>query len=539
MTKGRRLAAPAAIGVNVLRSRTESPGGGVMKKITSASIILLLMAGSAFAQSDLEKVRTYRQANEHDILAEYFELLSIPNSALDRRDIQRNAEFIAFLLQKRGLKTRLLRSQTSGAPPAVYGEVNVPGATRTIVFYAHYDGQPINPEKWHPGIKPYQPLFLSNSIEKGGEVLPKPKATEAINPEWRISCRSSSDDKAGVMLIMNAYDALVKSHIKPTCNIKFFFEGEEEIGSIHLGDILERNQELLQSDLWIIADGPVHQSGRPMLDFGVRGDVNMEITTYGPKRPLHSGHYGNWAPNPALLLAKLLASMKDDKGFVSVKGFYDDVIPSSESEKKAFAAIPPIDEQMKKELGIIRTESGGKTLYETYGYPSLNINGIRSADVGRDARNVIPSEATATLDLRQVLGTDYQKQIQRVIDHIKGQGFYVTDKDPTDDDRQKYEKIAKVTSDEGGYNAQRTPIDLPISQSVIAAVRGASDRPIVVAPTSGGSLPLYLIEKILKAKVITLCIVNHDNNQHSENENVRIQNLWDSLEQLAALMIMK
>jgi acetylornithine deacetylase/succinyl-diaminopimelate desuccinylase-like protein len=276
-----------------------------------------------------------------------------------------------------------------------------------------------------------------------------------------------------------------------------------------------------------------------MLDFGVRGDVNMEITTYGPKRPLHSGHYGNWAPNPAQLLVTLLASMKDESGQVTVKGFYDDVIPFSAAEKKAMAEIPPVDDQLKEELGFIRPEGGGQTLYETYGYPSLNINGIRSADVGKDARNVIPAEATATLDLRQVLGTDYEKQIQRVVDHIKAQGFYVTDKDPTAEERQRYKKIAKVTSDKGGYNAQRTPIDLPISQSVIATVKRAAGGPIVVAPTSGGSLPLYLIEEYLKAKVITLCIVNHDNNQHAENENVRIQNLWNSLEQLAAIMIME
>jgi acetylornithine deacetylase/succinyl-diaminopimelate desuccinylase-like protein len=511
----------------------------MMKRSLLPSIVLLLIAGQAFAQSDLAKVRAFRKANEHKILAEYFDFLSIPNSSLDKENIEKNANFIASLLERRGVKARLLTSRTPGTPPVVYGDVLVPNASRTIVFYAHYDGQPVNPEKWDASIKPFQPVFLSTSIEKGGRGLSVPKPDEAINPEWRISCRSSSDDKAGVMLIIDAYDALAHSHIQPTCNVKFFFEGEEEVGSTHLGEILERNQGLLESDLWIIADGPVHQSGRPMLDFGVRGDVNMEITTYGPKRPLHSGHYGNWAPNPAMLLAKLLASMKDEKGLVSIKGFYDDVLPFSESERKAFAAIPPIDEQMKKELGIVRPEGGGKTLYETYGYPSLNINGIRSADVGRDARNVIPTEATATLDLRQVLGTDYQKQIQRVIDHIKAQGFYVTEKDPTNEERQKYEKIAKVTSDKGGYNAQRTPIDLPISQSVIAAVRSAANGPIVVAPTSGGSLPLYLIEKILKAKVITLCIVNHDNNQHSENENVRIQNLWDSLEQLAAIMTMK
>jgi acetylornithine deacetylase/succinyl-diaminopimelate desuccinylase-like protein len=201
--------------------------------------------------------------------------------------------------------------------------------------------------------------------------------------------------------------------------------------------------------------------------------------------------------------------------------------------------MPAVDELLKKELGFVRPEGGGRTLYETYEYPSLNINGIRSADVGKDARNVIPAEATATLDLRQVLGTDYKKQIQRVIDHIKAQGFYVTDKDPTDEERGRYEKIVKVMAEEGGYNAQRTPLDLPVSQSVIAAVKSAAGGPIVVAPTSGGSLPLYLIEERLKAKVISLGIANYDNNQHAENENVRVRNLWEGLEQLAAIMIMK
>jgi len=510
-----------------------------MKKLSISAGIVLIMAGQALAQSDLEKVRAWRQAHEREILAEYFEFLSIPNFALDQDNIRKNAEFIVSLLEKRGVKGRLLQAQTPGAPPAATGEALVPGAKRTIVFYAHYDGQAVNPAQWHPAIKPHQPVFLSASIEKGGRVISPLKSGEAINPEWRISGRSSSDDKAGVMLILNAYDALVQSHIQPTSNITFFFEGEEEIGSVHLGEILDGHRELLRSDLWIIADGPVHQSGLALLDFGVRGDVNMEITTFGPKRPLHSGHYGNWAPNPALQLAKLLASMKDDNGRVTVKGYYDDVLPFSAEETKAIAEMPAVDEALKMELGFIRAEGSGKTLYELYGYPSLNINGIRSADVGKDARNVVPAEATATLDLRQVLGTDFKKQAQRVIDHIKGQGFYVTDKEPTEEERRRYEKIAKVTIDEGGYNAQRTPLDLPFSQSVIAAVKSAAGGPIVVAPTSGGSLPLYLIEERLGAKVISLGIANHDNNQHAENENIRIQNLWDSLEQLAAIMTMK
>src|SRR3990170_970616 len=156
-----------------------------MRKISIPLFTLLLITGHTLAQNDIDKVRAYRQANEHQILAEYFELLSIPNFALDTVNIQKNAECIASLLQKRGVKTQLLPSQTSGTPPAVYGEVLVPGAKRTIVFYAHYDGQTVNPEKWPPDIKPYQPLFLSNSIEKGGRVLPQPKPGEAINSEWR------------------------------------------------------------------------------------------------------------------------------------------------------------------------------------------------------------------------------------------------------------------------------------------------------------------------------------------------------------------
>ena len=341
------------------------------------------------------------------------------------------------------------------------------------------------------------------------------------------------------MTIINAYDALVKSGIKLTNNIKFFFEGEEEIGSLHLGEILDKHKTLLKADLWLIGDGPVHQSGLPMIDFGVRGDVNVDLTVYGPKRPLHSGHYGNWAPNPCLLMSKLLASMKDEEGMVKIKGYYDDVIPFTASEKNAFNAIPSVDMQMKKELGINKPEGGGKTLFETFEWPSLNINGIKCADVESRASNVITTEAIATLDLRQVLGTDYLKQVELLRKHIIEQGFYLLDRNPTEEERLRYPKIAKLIMVKGGYNAQRTPLDLPISQQVIRAVKSATNKQLILEPTSGGSLPLYLFEQHLNAKVINLCLVNHDNNQHSENENVQLQNLWDSIAQLAAIMIME
>ena len=490
------------------------------------------------SQSSINKVKQYRKQHEREIISEYFNLLSIPNHALDKANINKNALQIENMLKKRGIKTKLLESKTPNTPKAVYGEVIVPDAALTIVFYAHYDGQPVTPEKWHSSIKPYQPVLLSNSIEQGGKPIAFPAVGQALDPEWRISCRSSSDDKAGVMTIINAYDALVKSGVKLKHNIKFFFEGEEEIGSLHLGEILEKNKDLLKADLWLIADGPVHQSGLPMIDFGVRGDVNVDLTVYGPKRPLHSGHYGNWAPNPCLMLSRLLASMKDETGNVLIQGYYDDVIPFTASEKKAFDEIPSVDHQMKMELGINQPEGGGESLFEAFEKPSLNINGIRCADAGDRASNVITTEAKSSLDLRQVLGTDYLKQVDLLRKHIVGQGYLVLDRAPTDEERMNNPRIARLDVVKGGYNAQRTPIDLPISQRVISAVRGATDKKLILEPTSGGSLPLYLFEQHLNTKVINLCIVNHDNNQHSENENVRLQNLWDSIEQLAAIMVM-
>jgi acetylornithine deacetylase/succinyl-diaminopimelate desuccinylase-like protein len=295
----------------------------------------------------------------------------------------------------------------------------------------------------------------------------------------------------------------------------------------------------LQSDLWIICDGPVHQSGKKQIYFGVRGDTHIDLTVYASKRPLHSGHYGNWAPNPAMMLAELLASMKDEKGLVTIKGFYDDVIPLSPSERKAMQDVPSVDEQMKNELGISTIEMQGKTLSEAVNLPSLNINGMQSGNVGKMASNQIPTIATAVLDLRLVLGNDWKRQQQKVIDHIKSQGYFVTNKEPTDEERQEHAKIIKIIPDEDGMNAQRTSMDLPIIKKVVNAVATTTKDQIVLQPTMGGSLPLYLFENILKAKTISVPIANHDNNQHAENENIRLQNLFDGIETIGVLMLLK
>ncbi|HNU89608.1 MAG TPA: peptidase dimerization domain-containing protein, partial [Ferruginibacter sp.] len=307
----------------------------------------------------------------------------------------------------------------------------------------------------------------------------------------------------------------------------------------HLNEILDKYRALLQSDLWIICDGPVHQTGNKQIVFGVRGDTHVDVTVYASKRPLHSGHYGNWAPNPAMMLVKLLSSMKDDDGRVTIKGFYDDVTPLSSSERKALDEVPSVDEQMKKELGISGLEMKGITLGDAINLPSLNINGIQSGNVGKMASNQIPTYASAVIDLRLVMGNDWQRQQQKVIDHIKAQGYYVTADEPTDEERTKYAKIIKVTTGKDAINAQRTSMDLPIVQKVIAAVKSSSNGQVVLQPTMGGSLPLYVFEKYLGARTITVPIANYDNNQHAENENIRIGNLFEGIETMGSLMLMK
>ncbi len=508
-----------------------------MKIKYSISVFFVLFALQADAQKNNHaKIQQWRKANEHRILKGFMDFAAIPCVTADSADIRRNADFLLREMQSLGLENiQLMESGKPGGRPAVFGEIRVPKAKETVAFYAHYDGQPVNPAQWAAGLAPFRPQLMTARLENGGTPVDLPAQNQLINPDWRLYGRATSDDKMGVWAILYAYRAMKEQGITPSVNLKFFFEGEEEVGSPFLGDIFEKYKNTLKADLWIIADGPLHQSGLKQIVFGVRGDVNMELTVYGPKRPLHSGHYGNWVHNPAMLLSKLLSSMKDDEGKILVQGFYEDVIPLTASEKAAIAQAPPVDADLKKELGLHTTEMNGATLAEQINLPSLNINGIQSANVGAMAANVIPATATATLDLRLVLGNDYERQTQKVVRHIREQGYFVTEREPTDEERLTHPKICKVQIKKG-YNAQRTPMDLPIAQRVVAAVKQTTAQQVILTPSLGGSLPLYLFEKHLGAPTITVPTANYDNNQHAENENLRIGNLWDAIETMAALM---
>ena len=472
-------------------------------------------------------------ADRAAILDEYREMLTYPNVATDVADIRRFADRLVAMMQARGLAPRLLEGGAN-VPPAVYGEWLVPGATRTLVLYAHYDGQPVSPEDWK-STQPFTPKLYTDRLDRGGEPIPFPRPGEGVDDDWRVYARSASDDKLGVMAILAAIDRLKEKGQRPGFNLKIFFEGEEEAGSPNLAALLERHRDTLKSDGWVILDGPAHPAGAPQVSLGVRGDVNVDVTVHGPVRPLHSGHYGNWVPNPAMVLSQLLASMKHPTGRVTVAGWYDDVVPLTEAERAAIRAVPSADAQLKAELGLGWTEGGGMSLLDAIQQPSLNVNGIRAADVGDKARNVIPTSATATLDLRLVKGNDSKRQVDKLVRHIRAQGFHVLDRAPTMDERRAHPKIATVTA-KAGYNAERTPLEDPLAQGVAAAAKpfGA-----VVLPSLGGSLPLYIFREKLGVSTVSLGLANHDNNQHAEDENLRLGNLWRAIDVAAAVLMMR
>ncbi len=499
-------------------------------------LVSLGLACSAIAQAPQNPAalaaRNWRETHERAILGEFMDLLAMPNLARDEKAVRNNAALIVAMLKKRGVKTQLL--EEAGVPPVVFGEIDTPGATRTLMFYAHYDGQPLDPKEW--ATPPWQPVFRDRPLDQDGRVVPLP-ASGRIDPEWRIYARSASDDKAPIIGISAALDALTAARITLRSNVKFIFEGEEEAGSPHLATVIEKYKSLLSSDVWLICDGPVHQSRRQQIVFGARGVTIVDVTLYGPNHELHSGHYGNWAPNPAMMLARLLASMKDDSGHVLIDHFYDGIAPLSDIEKRSVAEAPDVDRDLMRELALGATEGGGKKLVELINYPSLNIRGMASARTGGQASNVVPSTATATIDIRLVKGVDHDVAAKRLIDHIRKQGYYIVETDPDAQTRMAHPRIAKVIVEPGGYNASRTSMDLPISQLVLRTADSARG-PIVKLPTMGGSVPLFMIDEILHVPTISVPIANHDNNQHSYNENIRIQNLWDGIELMAALLAM-
>jgi acetylornithine deacetylase/succinyl-diaminopimelate desuccinylase-like protein len=501
------------------------------------SVPLLSQDKTMTKQKLVDRVREYRQNHEHKIMSEFIDLLSIPNVSSDKANVRKNAIFIKKIMEQRSIKIQLL--ETAGNP-VIYGELNVPGATRTLMFYMHYDGQPVAPAKWIDS-QPFKPVLRPGKM-KAGSVVPKPislpAAGKPFKEDARLYGRSTSDDKAPIIGLLTALDALREAGYKLKNNIKFILDGEEEAGSPNLGPCLQKHKALLKSDVLFMCDGPAYFSGDPTLFFGVRGITSIEITVYGPNVSLHSGHYGNWAPNPGMRLSQLLASMRDEQGKIIIEGFYDTVVPLSATELKAIQEVPGFDEQLKKLYGFSLSENPGLSLLESIQKPSLNVNGLRSGWVGKQARTIVPPIAVASIDIRLVKGNEPKEMVDKVIAHIEKQGYHVVDSEPDQKTRMKRPMLARVRRSEQGYPASRTSMDLPISRSVARAFMELRGLQPVMIPSLGGSLPIYLFTDALNVPVIGVSIANYDNNQHQPNENIRVGYLWRGIETFAALLIM-
>ncbi len=498
----------------------------------AAAVCLLALAIPASAADLRDQVRAYRVAHEKEIVRELADLLALPNVATRLADIERNAGHLTGMLEKRGFKVQKL-SAGEGTPPALYGDLKVPGAKRTLMFYAHFDGQPVDQKGWVSD--PWKPILRTGPLGEGVKEVDLAAVSGPLNPEWRIFARSASDDKSPIVAVLAALDALRASGRQPTVNIKLFLEGEEEQGSPHLTEILRRHAGLLTADAWVLCDGPVHPTRRMQVYYGARGVTGLDLTVYGPVRPLHSGHYGNWAPNPAVTLAHLVAALRDEEGRILIPGFYDDVRPLNEAEKQAMAVMPPVEEGLAAELGLGRTEGSGARLQDRIMDPALNVRGLRSAEVGDAAANAIPTEAQVSIDFRLVPDQTPQKVKERVEAFLRSKGWHLVEEAPDRETRRAHPRIARLQWSLD-YPAARTDMSLPASRAVAKAVEKATGGPAVLVPMLGGSVPMYLFTETLKAPVIGVPMVNHDNNQHGINENLRLQNLWDGIEVYAALM---
>ncbi len=492
--------------------------------VTMAVAALPWLAATAMAQP--AGVAEWRAAHEKAIVDELRGLVSLPNVAGNDADMQKNAAALQTLFTRRGFTVEVVGGPGS---PVVFAAYETPGAAGTLTFYIHYDGQPVDAKEW-TRCPPFTPCLWSAA----GRVSDDPART-TFDPEWRLYGRSASDDKAPIVALLNAVEALKATGKGPTWNLRVVVDGEEEAGSANFRRFAAARPASLKTDLAITLDGPRHPSNRPTVYFGVRGGAGVTLTVYGAKGDLHSGNYGNWTPDPSMRLAKLLATMKDDGGRVIIKDFYKDVRPLTSTETAALAAMPNVEAQLMQEFGVSRPERPEQRLEAKLNEPTLSV--LEMSTSGISGRSAIPGSATARIEVRMVKDLVPETQNQRIVDHVKAQGYFVVSgREPTDQERREHPLLARVDG-RRGTPASRVSMDDPKAQAVVKALTFKGQPPVQL-PTLGGTMPFGTFSDDYAMPTVGVSIVNYDNNQHGPDENLRLQNLWEGIEMLAAIMTM-
>jgi acetylornithine deacetylase/succinyl-diaminopimelate desuccinylase-like protein len=479
------------------------------------------------------RVTAYVDAHQREIVGELLDALVIPNVAADKPNIRRNAEHLRAMLGRHGFASEIL--ETTGNP-LVYGTLNVPGAARTVLFYCHYDGQPVDVQAWKQP-DPFTPVLRRGRVEDQPATL-DPRSVSRYEPDFRLYGRSAADDKAPIVALLAAVDALKASGLAPSSNMRIVLDGEEEDSSPSLVPAIARYKDKLRADLMVILDGPVHTSGRPTVVFGARGIATVDLTVFGPRSGVHSGNYGNWMPNPAMRLASLLASMKDEDGRVTIAGYYDGVAPLTPSERAMLDGVPEDTARMLRTFGVAEPEKAFPKLQDALQVPTLNIRGMVSSFVGANARTIVPDRATAAIDIRLVKETPPADLVAKLRAHIEKQGYLLVDNDPDAATRAKYSRIARLAVAGQMINAFRTSTSDPQARALVAAVTKTFGQPPVQLRTLGGTVPTAPFIDALGFPAMLVPTVNFDNNQHEENENLRLGTFFDSIVTIAAVLRM-
>ncbi|MEE4108255.1 MAG: M20/M25/M40 family metallo-hydrolase, partial [Halieaceae bacterium] len=423
--------------------------------VLAGALCLALASMSSLARADALDARVLADLADQQARASFpllRELLRIPNDANSPADIEKNIVWCEEAFGDRGFS--LARIATPKIP-LLLAERRVLGADTTVLVYLQVDGQPVDPGAWFQD-DPYEPTLKRRNALGEWQAL-EWSAIENYDDEMRVFARSASDAKGPVAMFLAALDGLAKQGIEPNFNLKIIMDFEEELGSPRLPQAVLDNRERLAADMLVIFDGPRHITNRPTLTYGARGITELTLTTYGPIVPQHSGHFGNYAPNPALRLAQLLASMKDADGRVTIPGFYDGIEIDADTES-ILRAVPDDEQQIRERLQLGSVDRVGRFYQEAIQYPSLNIRGMRSGWINEEKRTIVPAWARAELDMRLVLESDSDRLVGLVADHIRRQGYHLTDSEPDFETRMAHEKIASLTWREH-YQSFRTPFD--------------------------------------------------------------------------------
>ncbi|MEK9613976.1 MAG: M20/M25/M40 family metallo-hydrolase [Flavobacteriaceae bacterium] len=488
--------------------------------------IFIITMQSLLAQRTFETISKQKGFESLDLFKEF---LSLPNDAGLPMGIKKNIAWTQEKLTSMGFDIKILETSSL---PLMIAKQQIDKNLPTLAFYMHLDGQAIDRSQWNQP-DPYQAVL---KIKKGNsfETVDWSLLGKDAEVDYRIFARSSADDKGPFIMLLTALDYLKEINQSPAFNIKLVLDFEEEQSSPGLPEAVQNFKDDLLADLLLILDGPMHASGLPTLVFGNRGISSLTLTTYGPITPQHSGHYGNYLPNPALTLSKILATMKDDEGRVIIPGFYDGITLTDEV-KKLLRQVPSEDESIKQRTQTRINDQVGEIYQESIQYPSLNIRGLKSGWVGKEARTIIPSTATAEIDIRLVLESKPEKLIEGVRKHISEMGFKILDHEPTKNERLQYDKIVRMNS-KIAYPAFRTETHSKEGKWLTKLFVDYYNQPPVIIRTSGGSVPISPFVSQLGVPAIGVPTVNLDNNQHSPNENLRFENYWKGIETFLAIL---